>query len=90
MGIARAGKHVVVKEKLDGVEIVQIRPTALIDLPDPHPDVLYIVSAITANAARHLGRATYDLLLTTEVVFDHRKRVMGCRRLALFTVPPGQ
>lgn len=52
------------------------------DLPDPDGETFYIVSAITAEAARRGGRTTDDLLLTADLVRDDQGRVVGCRAFA--------
>lgn len=44
--------------------------------------VYYIVSRVTAEAARATGRRTDDLLLTADPVRDGNGQIIGCRRLA--------
>ncbi len=83
-GVARAGQVTDIIKIIDGVEIVQKRSIYLVDLPDPVPDTAYIVSSITAIAARYLGRRTDDLLITAGLVRDRgNKKVIGCKQLVL-------
>lgn len=53
---------------------------ALEGLPDPAPGFYYIVSAITAQAAKAAGRT--DVLITDDAVRDSEGRIIGCRALA--------
>lgn len=53
-----------------------------VDLPEPAEQVAYVVSIITANAARAQGRSTDDLLITSGLVRDGQGRIIGCTRLA--------
>lgn len=83
-GVARAGHITDLIKIIDGVEVIQRRSTYLVNLPDPVPDTAYIVSSITAIAARYLGRRTDDLLITTGLVRDRsNKKVIGCKQLIL-------
>lgn len=53
-----------------------------IDLPHPEVEVMLIVSAITAQAAKALGRPTDDLLMTSDIVRDKNGRLIGIRRFS--------
>lgn len=46
------------------------------------PAVYYVVSTITADAARRSGRTTEDLLTPGQLTRDEAGRVVGCRSLA--------
>jgi hypothetical protein len=45
------------------------------------PAVYYVISTITADAARHNGRTTEDLLTPGQQIRDASGRVVGCRSL---------
>lgn len=51
-------------------------------LPEPTEGVVFVVSALTAIAARAQGRSVEDLLLTSSPVRDETGRIIGCRQLA--------
>mgnify|MGYP003092115823 FL=1 len=53
------------------------------DLPAPEDGIYYIVSVITANAAKAEGRTTSDLVITADPVRDDSGRIIGCKRFAL-------
>lgn len=44
--------------------------------------VYYVVSSITADAARRLGRVTSDLLTPGQPIRDDAGRIIGCRSLS--------
>lgn len=48
------------------------------DLPEPQPDTIYVVSALTAQAAPERS----DLYITDDAVRDDAGRIIGCRALA--------
>ena len=82
-GIARASqvaKHV---GELDGIELVTMEFGATQDLPAPQEGVYYIVSIITANAAKAEGRGADDLVITADPVRDADGCIIGCKRFAL-------
>lgn len=56
--------------------------TRLEDLPDPAPDVYYVVSLVVAQAAAACHRSTADLLTPGEQVRDSSGRIIGCKSLA--------
>lgn len=82
-GIARAKQTAEVVGNLDGVELVSMKFGATEDLPAPEDGTYYIVSVITANAAKAEGRTTSDLVITADPVRDAANRIIGCRRFAL-------
>ena len=82
-GIARAKQTAEVVGNLDGVELVSMKFGATQDLPAPQEGVYYIVSVITANAAKAEGRGADDLVITADPVRDADGRIIGCKRFAL-------
>lgn len=82
-GIARASQKAEHVGELDGIELVRMAFGATEDLPAPAEDTYYIVSVITANAAKAEGRTTDDLIITADPVRDGEGRIVGCRRFAL-------
>ena len=82
-GIARAKQTAEVVGNLDGVELVSMAFGEPEDLPDYQEGYYYIVSVITANAAKAVGRRVDDLLITSDPVRDSSGRIIGCRRFAL-------
>lgn len=83
VGIARARQHAEPIGELDGVELVSMKYGEPEDLPAPAEDTYYIVSIITANAAKAVGRRTDDLLITSDPVRDEAGQIIGCKRFAL-------
>lgn len=53
------------------------------DLPSPEDGVYYVVSIITAQAAKAAGRSTSDLLVTSDPVRDAEGKFIGVRKFAL-------
>lgn len=53
-----------------------------VGLPDPVEGIGYIVSALTANAAKAAGRTTHDLFLTSGLVRDEEGKTIGCTGFA--------
>lgn len=82
-GIARASQTAEHVGELDGIELVSMRFGATEDLPAPEDGTYYIVSVITANAAKAEGRTTSDLVITADPVRDDSGRIIGCKRFAL-------
>ena len=82
-GIARASQTAEHVGELDGIELVSMKFGKTEDLPAPEEGVFYIVSVITANAAKAEGRRTDDLVITADPVRDADGRIIGCKRFAL-------
>lgn len=82
-GIARASQTAEHVGELNGIELVSMRFGATEDLPAPEDGTYYIVSVITANAAKAEGRTTSDLVITADPVRDDSGRIIGCKRFAL-------
>ncbi len=83
VGVARARQTAVVVGNLDGVELVSMQFGEPEDLPDYRDGTYYVVSAITASAAKAVGRRVDDLLLTADTVRDANNRIIGCKRFAV-------
>jgi len=85
-GVARADQtdKVVGSLELNGSTIAVVETVfgEVVDLPEPTEGVSFVVSFITANAARGQGRSTTDLLVTSGPVRDDQGRIIGCTRLA--------
>lgn len=64
---------------VDGVEVPVNATTygAVVGLPDPEPDTMYVVSALVAQAAKRP-----DVLVPDDLVRDEEGRVIGARALA--------
>lgn len=85
--VAEYQTHKVVRAKqilsedgyVDGVPVTRIEYGEPEGLPDVSSGVYYIVSAITALAAKACGRDTGDLLLTSDTVRDEHGDIIGCR-----------
>ena len=84
-GIARAKQTAgkVLTGEIDGVELVSMKFGEPEDLPEFEEGVYYVVSIITANAAKAVGRRVDDLLITSDPVRDADGRIAGCKRFAL-------
>jgi len=53
------------------------------DLPAPEEGTYYVVSILTAQAAKAVGRSTSDLLVTSDPVRDATGKIVGCRKFAI-------
>ena len=69
-GIARAKQTAEHIGEIDGVELVSMKFGEPEDLPEFEEGVYYVVSIITANAAKAVGRRVDDLLITSDPVRD--------------------
>ncbi|MBF1024930.1 MAG: hypothetical protein HXK98_03515 [Candidatus Nanogingivalaceae bacterium] len=81
-GVARARQTNVVVGCFDGTPVVKTEFGEVTGLPEPAERTVYVVSFITANAAKAHGRTTDDLLVTSGPVRDDKGRVIGCRAFA--------
>lgn len=82
-GIARASQVAEHVGELDGIELVSMKFGEPEDLPEYTEGTYYVVSIITANAAKAVGRRVDDLLITADPVRDADGRIIGCKRFAL-------
>lgn len=53
------------------------------DLPASEDGTFYVVSILTAQAAKSAGRSTSDLLVTSDPVRDAVGKIIGCRKFAI-------
>ncbi len=67
-------------EAIEDIPTVRLEYGEVENLPAPEEGVFFIVSAITANAARRSGRT--DLLTVARMVRDADGRIVGCLALA--------
>lgn len=81
-GVARAAQHDEACEPVEGIPTVRSVFGAVENLPEPQPGTWFVVSIITANAARAANRSTDDLLVTSNPVRDAEGRIIGCRAFA--------
>lgn len=81
-GEARAVQTNISIGSLGDIPLVKTEFGEPIGLPEPAENTFYIVSAITANAAKVAGRTTDDLLLTAETVRNEKNQIIGCKALA--------
>lgn len=72
---AQANKKV---GEIDGIPVIQSCYGAVIGLPEPKQDTVYIVSSICAQ--RIYGRS--DVFVVADTVRDTRGKIIGCRSLA--------
>ena len=52
-------------------------------LPEPKAGVCYIVSYITAMAAKVNGRKTEDLLMTADLIRNDDGQIVGCKKFSV-------
>lgn len=83
-GIARAKQTNVPAGDIDGFAVVKTTFGDVVDLPDFNAGTYYVVSAITAAAAKAHGRTTADLLLTADAVRNDAGQIIGCKAFALY------
>ena len=82
-GEARATQDEVKIGTVEGVPIIKMTFGEPVDLPEPSDRVFYIVSVITANAARLSGRTTRDLFITGKTVRNDKGQIIGCQALCI-------
>ncbi len=76
--VARAELKREVVTELDGIPVIFNSPVRTVNLPDPEPGTVYIVSLLTAQAAPDRR----DLLVVEDLVRAPGGAVLGCRSLA--------
>lgn len=85
--IPKSGKFARAEEKkqevgsVDGIPLLKISYGSVNDLPPQAEGVAYIVSQITAVAAKSLNRIE-DILIVAETVRDDNGRIVGAKALA--------
>lgn len=83
MGVACAKQYAESIGELDGVELVSMKYGEPEELPEPSEGTYYIMSIITANAAKAVGRGSDDLLITADPVRNESGQIVGYKRFAL-------
>lgn len=82
-GVARAKQSIVQVGTICGLPIVRTEFGDPVDLPEYQEGTYLIVSLVTVNAAKQVGRRTDDLLVSCDPVRDPEGRIIGCRSLAV-------
>lgn len=80
--IARAASVIVDDGSVDGIPVVRTSYGLVEGLPEPIDGTMYIVSSLTATAARRSGRTTEDLLIPGRMVRDEEGVILGCQALS--------
>lgn len=78
--VARVATIEIPADPIDGVPVVVTTFGELVGLPEPEPDVVFVVSGIVADAAAAAGRR--DVVSPGPLVRDEGGRPIGCRGLA--------
>lgn len=85
-GVARASQQDIPVDSIEfgevSIPVVKTEFGEVTDLPGPTEGVAFIVSIITLNAAKAVGRSVEDLLITSNPVRDGEGKIIGCRALA--------
>jgi len=81
-GLARATSTSHEVGQIEGISIVEQTFGEVYGLPEYAEDTYYIVSLVTAQAAKAAGRRTDDLLLTSSPVRNAEGQIIGCECLA--------
>lgn len=80
--IARAASVIVDSGTVDGIPVVRTSYGLVEGLPAPIDGTMYIVSSLTATAARRSGRTIEDLLIPGRMVRDEEGVILGCQALS--------
>lgn len=65
------------------VPLITSRYGEPVDLPEPEEETYYIVSILTAQAAKAAGRRTDDLLVSSDPVRDAQGKIVGVMKFAI-------
>lgn len=76
--IARASQTRARVSEVNGIVVNQCSYGAVIGLPDPQPETIYLVSALTAQACRDRN----DVFITDDAVRNESGQIIGCRAIA--------
>lgn len=76
--VARAAQTRETVDSVNGIPVNQCSYGAVTGLPDPQPETIYLVSALTAQACRDRN----DVFITDDAVRDDSGRIIGCRAIA--------
>ena len=80
--IARAASVIVDDGTVNGIPVVRTSYGLVEGLPEPIDETMYIVSSLTATAAKRSGRTTDDLLIPGRMVRDEEGIILGCQALS--------
>jgi hypothetical protein len=78
---ARAIELVTPADPIDGIPTAYIECYGVRDLPGPADDRWYVISMVTAQAAKQWGRVTHDLLTSGEQICDTDGKIIGYKCL---------
>lgn len=76
--IARASQTREAVDSVNGIVINQCSYGSVTGLPDPQPETIYLVSALTAQACPERS----DVYIVDDAVRDENGRIIGCRAIA--------
>lgn len=76
--VARASQTRERVSEVNGIVVNQCSYGAVTGLPDPQPETIYLVSALTAQACRDRN----DVFITDDAVRNESGQIIGCRAIA--------
>lgn len=76
--IARAAQTRERVSEVNGIVVNQCSYGAVTGLPDPQPETIYLVSALTAQACRNRS----DVFIVDDAVRNESGQIIGCRAIA--------
>ena len=76
--IARGSQSRERVSEVNGIVVNQCSYGAVTGLPDPQPETIYLVSALTAQACRDRN----DVFITDDAVRNESGQIIGCRAIA--------
>ena len=76
--VARAAQTRERVSEVNGIVVNQCSYGAVTGLPDPQPETIYLVSALTAQACRDRN----DVFITDDAVRNESGQIIGCRAIA--------
>jgi hypothetical protein len=79
--IARAVARITPADSIDGIPTARVEYDGVRDLPGPADERWYVVTKVTAQAAKQWGRITGDLLIPGEQICDADGKITGYKYL---------
>ena len=76
--IARASQTRDRVSEVNGIPVNQCSYGSVTGLPDPQPETIYLVSALTAQACRNRS----DVFIVDDAVRNESGQIIGCRAIA--------
>lgn len=76
--IARASQTREAVGNINGIVVNQCSYGSVTGLPDPQPETIYLVSALTAQACRNRD----DVFIVDDAVRNEAGQIIGCRAIA--------